>query len=321
LVETLGIVFLSLFAFILMVLVIHDDAFPSAGKSPAVAIKKRGISMKNWSLGRLDISLPEQFKIIGRNQSIYQLQVDTIPLQGKSAQELWDERVNYVRNEHIANGYSLDTFKVTEISPGFSAVFYKGNQSMPFLVTVEAYKPVPGHIFKMKFTGEEGKEDVMLRGISLTADDYRSAIENGFNIGAGSLVSPPSVNESASATFEDNVNHMRLRVYLHTAGSRLSKGPMHNIDEEIKGLGAEGIKLRVLHRRSRKAAGFSGEDALVELKGPMLPGLRYTWFYAGETANSFKPEIRIQMKSAIENQEEATAVWNLIIDSMKMREP
>jgi len=171
----------------------------------------------------------------------------------------------------------------------------------------------------MKYTGKAGKEDVNLSLLSITAEGYRPDIANGFNIGAGSLVSPPSVNERATAGFEESESHMELDVELNTAGSRLSKGPLENIDEEIQGLGTEGIKLRVLHRRSRRAAGFSGEEALVTIKDSKESRFRYTWFYAGETANSFKPDTRIQLGGSTEYLEEATAVWNLVIDSMKMR--
>jgi len=306
---------------LILLFVVSNGACSSGGKSPANGPHKGGISMNNCSLGRLDFSLPKKFKLIGRSQSIYLLQVETIPLQGKSEKEIWDKRVKYLQAKHIANGYSLDTFKITEISPGFSAVFYKDNPSMPFSITVEAYKPVPGNIFRMEFTGETGKEDVMLRGIALTADDYRPNIANGFSIGAGSLISPPSKREHASAGFKDGENSMRLDVELNTAGSRLSKGPLENIDEEIQGLGAEGIKLKVLERRSRKAAGFNGEQALVELKDSEESSFRYTWFCPGETADSFKPEIRIQFRGSTENLEQATAEWNSIIDSLAIRKP
>jgi len=170
--------------------------------------------MHKWSVGRLDFSLPEQFKLKGRSQSIYHVQVETIPLQGRSAQELWEQRVNQVRTKHLSAGYGLDTFRVTEISPGFSAVFYRANKSMPIAITVEAFKTVPRNILTMKYTGKAGKENGMLRLISLTGDDYRPDIANGFNIGAGSLVSPPSVNERATAGFEESESHMELHVEL-----------------------------------------------------------------------------------------------------------
>lgn len=277
--------------------------------------------MKNWSIGRLDFSLPEKFKLIGRKQSIYHVLVETFPLQGKSAQRIWEQHLEQVRSQHVSNGFSQDTFNITEISPGFSAVFYNDNPTMPISVTVEAYKQVQNDIVKMEFTGKQGKEDVMLRVLSIIADGYRPAITNGFNVGAGSLISPPSVNERAAAGFEESETHMELDVELNTAGSRLSEGPLENIDDEMKGLGAERIKLKIIHRRSRKAAGFYGEEALVQIKDSEESRFRYTWFYAGETANSFKPDTRIQLSGSAKYQEEATAVWDLIINSMRMRKP
>lgn len=159
--------------------------------------------------------------------------------------------------------------------------------------------------------------------ISLTAEDYRPDSAHGFNVGVGSLVSPPSINEHASATFETCEDHVQLTVYTHTVGSTPSKSPLDNIDDEIKGLGAEGIKLKVVRHETRQVAGFSGEQALVELKDPAqnLSGFRYTWFYPGETANGVKPLIRIQLNGSKEFEKQATMVWNRLMDSMSMRQP
>ena len=274
-----------------------------------------------WSLGRLDFSLPEQFELKGRNQSIFHIEVATIPLEKVSAKEIWNQRIEQLRVQHVSNGFPLDTFTINEIAPDFSIVFYQENKSLHLLVTAEAYKEVGDNILTLKYSGQKGKEDVMREMISLTAADYRPDITNGFNVGAGSLISPPSINEHASATFEDRETRMKLTLYIHTSGPTPSKGPLDSIDDEIKGLGAEGIQLRVIQQVTRKAAGFSGEQGLVEIKSPAQneSGFRYTWFYAGETANGFKPEIRIQLNAKPENQESATMIWEKSLDSMKMR--
>lgn len=179
---------------------------------------QEGTSMNKWNLGRLDFSLPEQFEIIGRYQSIYSVIVKTSPLQNTTAVAIWNKRLKEIRSIHLANGYSSETLRITEINPGFPAVFYHENSAAPKSVTLEAHKPVPGNVLKLSFTGKIGAKNDMLRLISLTAEDYRPGVWNGFSVGSGSLIGPPSKYEHARATFKDKKTKTVLKIHLHTAG-------------------------------------------------------------------------------------------------------
>jgi len=276
--------------------------------------------MEKYSQGRLDYVLPKNFKQKGRDQSIYSVKVKEISLNNKSLLEDWTNRVEQFRLKHLASGNNIDTMSVGEILPGFYYAFYHEDDDLD-VITVEAHKLIGDNVLCLKYTGMVGKEKNMLRQVSGPAEGYRPNINRGFNIGEGSLTSGPSINEMTFAVFEDDRGMFELSIRTDTVGSYLNKGPLDNIAYEIEGLRIEGIVLKVEQKGERVVAGFPGEEGLVTFENPKEKeaNFKFTWFYTGETAKAYKPEIRIKLIGKLDDLEVAKKVWTNLMNSITMR--
>ena len=78
-------------------------------------------AMNIWALGRINFSLPPQFELVVRNQHMHLVDLNTIALEGRTANELWDEALNSARKEHVASGYKADSVKSYELGLNFMA--------------------------------------------------------------------------------------------------------------------------------------------------------------------------------------------------------
>lgn len=277
--------------------------------------------MNQYSLARLDYSLPSEFELIGRQQSLSRVQAATFPINDKTLEQIWREHVDQIRKDQISKELPTDTITTGEISSGFPIVFYFANSAVPHRVTAEAYRLVGKDILRLKFTGTKGKEDNIKHLFTIISNDYRSEIPNGFNLGAGSIIGEASVNEGSTVSLKNVETQCHLTIYTQTAGSNLNTGPTDNIEEEIEGLSEEGIKLEMLQQQEKAVAGLGGEEAIISIEDPdsNTTMLRYTWFYAGETTNAFKPEILVKMSCPRSEQKQAEEIWSELIDSLKVR--
>ena len=132
--------------------------------------------MKKWSLGRIDFSLPQDYVLVGRTQNIYYVDVSEKKLPANGIGAMWDKTLVDVRKEHIGAGFSESSIQAREIETGFKALFYKKNASNPDLVSLRAQKTIGKMLLEMEFEGKEGKENDMLRGITIIANAYQHGI-------------------------------------------------------------------------------------------------------------------------------------------------
>ena len=274
-----------------------------------------GLSMKLISLGRFNFSLPEEFDLLGRHQSIYHVEVVTIALQDKSPDDLWYKRLEKIKAKNVSSKMLWER----EVHPGFPAVFYQVDPSVPS-VTLEAQKTLEDHLLILKYEGKKGMEKDILRLISITAGGYKKGIAKGFNIGAGSITSKPSLNEHAFIKFKNKALQTEVSINTQTVGRVLNKHPLDDVSNEVKGLALEGIKLKVLKDKKRTVADFPGFEGRVILDSPdEEPIFRYTWFFQGETGNSFKPEILIKVIGPAKHIEEVNEIWENLLKSLGLR--
>lgn len=275
-----------------------------------------GLNMKPMSLGRFNFSLPKEFELSGRHQSIYGVEVTTEALQDQSPDNLWHKRLERIKTK-IAPGEGKLWEK--EVSPGFPAVFYQLDP-LALSVTVEAQKILKDHILTLKFRGSKGVEDKILQLISFTAEAYKKNAPQGFNVGPGSITGETSVNEHAFIEFENKALQTEVSIDTQTVGRVSTEHPLDDVSNEIKGLALEGIKLKVLKDKKRTVADFLGFEGLVILDAPdEEPIFRYTWFFQGEPENSFKPDILITVMGPAKHLESANEIWGNLLKSLHVR--
>ncbi len=276
--------------------------------------------MKNWSLGRIDFNLSQQYMLSGRIQNIYYVDVTTTSLAGMNAEDVFRNKIKYIKEQHIKAGNKEKSIQIKEIEPGFNAIFYQENSSSPELVKLEAQKIVNNDLLEMSFEGKAGKENEMLRGISIIAKSYHAGISHGFNVGAGSITSTPGLNEYARASFKEHENKIVLNISSQVATPHLNHHPLQDIEDEIKGLTNDGIILKVIKNEERTVAGFNGYEGLISFNdGKEEPQFRFTWFTPGITADSFSPEILIKARGPLKNIDSFKTIWEELLKSLKIR--
>ncbi len=269
--------------------------------------------MKKWCLGRFDFSLPDEFEPAGRSHSIYHVEAKTIPLNDATAQDRWTDRLREIE--------AAQPLHTLEVGVGYPAVFYQANPSMPHLITLEAQRPFDDHVLTLKYEGLKEKEADIKRLIEIAAEGYQPGIASGFCVGVGSITSKPSRNEHAMARFAHVDGKIELAMATQTPGVYLTPHPLDNVEDDIKYLATEGIRLDVLKNEERVVAGLDGFEGRVLMNSPNEePTLRFTWFYAGVTADSFNPEILIEIKGPDANRGAMEAYWEDLLTSFRLRE-
>jgi hypothetical protein len=277
------------------------------------------LELKQWSLGRFNFSLPEQLYLAGRNQSIYEVEVSTVPLENQSADSIWKNHLEKIKSENSSTRYPEGIIWTKEVNPGFYAVSYQKDTSV-HAVTVKGQAVFGDHLLLLKYSGKLGMEDEILRLISITAGGYRVNDAEGFNVGYGSITSEPGINEHAFASFKNDQGKTEVTINTQTPGKYLSDHPLENISHEIKGIEMEGGKLKVLRDDRRTVADFRGYEGLVIVESPDEdPIFRYTWFFQGETGNAFKPEILIKMIGPSDQLEIVKETWENLLKSLTIR--
>jgi len=287
-----------------------------------ISKQQRELTMEYKSIGRLDFNLAEVFAFKGRYQSIYYVDAETIPLAGQAAEDLWKQHINKLQDKLSSEGISLNSLKAFEINPGFNVVFYNTDPESPNSVNIESYKAESDHVLYLKFAGVVSKKENMLRLITLTAGDYHAAIPNGFNVGAGSLIGPPGVNETASISFYDAGRQFSVDIETQTPGPALEENPMSDVQGKIDKLKKDGVEMKSLVQGMRNVAGFSGHESLTSIKksGQEHASFTYIWFFPGETAKAFRPQIYIKFSGSTSRQQEADIVWSELLNSIRLRD-
>jgi hypothetical protein len=277
------------------------------------------LELKQWSLGRFDFSLPDQFYPAGRNQSIYGVEVSTSRLQDQSPDTLWQIHLAKIKVDYSSSAHPELFIWIKEVKTGFNAVSYQKDPLVP-AVTVDAQENFPDHILQLKCEGQLGRENELLRLITITAGGYKLGVPEGFNVGEGAITSESSVNEHAFASFKNDSLKIEVTIETQTPGKYLNDHPLSDISYEKKSLEKEGVGLKVLKDEKRTVAGFAGHEALIVIDTREdVPNFRYTWFYQGETANGFKPEILITMLGQEVNLETVKETWENLLKSLTIR--
>jgi len=284
------------------------------------------------SVGRLNFVMPQSFVEIGRSQTIYGTQVFTTPLTGaQSAEQLWAERIEDVRQQHRASGASSSSFRQTtselerrnELGGGTTApvVFFQYNADKPDRIRSEAAFATEEEFVNLRYPILlAGKEDNLLRLFYLIFRDYQANSAGGFSIGAGSLHGKPSVKERVRVALRDQDGECKIGISTHIASSTLSESRLSDFPA-TGAINWDGTSLRLLEREDRVVMALRGETGVISIRDQtnQEASVEYSWFYAGEEANPFRPEITIKMICDGRQTNARNRTWNTFLRLFEMR--
>jgi hypothetical protein len=82
----------------------------------------------SWCIGRFQFRLPTTLMLSGRSQSIYDVDVRTVPVPEQGPQAVWAERLARIRASMLLLGTASAELRTFDLLPGVPAVWYLGNK-------------------------------------------------------------------------------------------------------------------------------------------------------------------------------------------------
>ena len=268
--------------------------------------------------GRFRLVIPADFKISGRSQSIYRVDISTVPIPAGGFKAFWDARLARVRPPGSSRDTGQLNFTTLELLPGVPAVWYVGNPAAPQIRNLEAAKLVGDFAALAARSGEAGKESSVELLVRTVLDAYVPATNSGFCVGNGSITSEPGLNEHALLSLEHkNTQNFEFRLETRTVSSPDTQ-TYSDVEEEKELVHSGGGKLSVLRDDARTVAGLEGKEIAISVApGAEAPFLRFTWHFAGVSDSSAKPAINIVGSAPVSHQAELQKTWDALLQSVQ----
>ena len=295
-----------------------------AGSSREDRGKTRGVAMNEnhnsdaQCIGRFQFSAPEVFQVTRRSQTIYRVEVSTIPLPSGGAPAAWQDRLARIRGGTLQPGTADPIVKTFELQPGMPAVWFIGDTDSPQLRNLQALKPVGNHFVQADALADAGQETLaegLVRGI---LNAYHPGTSQGFCIGYGSITLEPAQIEKTSLELTHRkLADLKLRFDTQTVKEPDTK-TLSTVEEEDLVIGAKDGRMSVLRNQPRIAAGLSGTEIRISVLVPGEPPfVRFSWHFPGAPINGVKPQIDIVGSAPTEQQSELETVWEAILQSLR----
>jgi Tle cognate immunity protein 4 C-terminal domain len=272
-------------------------------------------------IGRFRFALPSTMSVSGRSQSIYHVDVSTVPIPPGGAQSLWNARVTQLRalTPQATNGSSVRTF---ELEPGVPALWSAKNPDSPQRLNLEVMKVSGNHVLLASRSLDVGEETKMETLVKIVVDAYLPNVNSGFCVGFGSITSEPGLNEQTRiALAHKQLSDLEITLQTQTV-ARPDLRTYSDVNEEKDFMAAKGGKLSVLRNHSRSVAALEGKEIWIVAEGPGEPPLvRFTWHFAGVPQNSSKPMINVVGTAPVKNQLDLEKIWDDLLNSIQTVPP
>lgn len=271
-------------------------------------------------IGRFRFNLPEMLLVVGRSQSIYRVDVTTIPVPDGGIQALWDSQLKKIHPGPQSSD-SRD-FRTFDLQPGTRAVWYIANPTSPHIRTLEAMRPVDTHAVLAVRSGEAGKEGNVETLVRNVLNAYLPVVTQGFCVGSGSITSEPGLNEQTLISLQHKALQ-RFKIRFETRTVVTPDTQTYSDTEEEKELASDaGGKMSVLRDHSRAVATLEGKEIWISVYPPgENPFLRFTWHFPGVPENSSKPMINIVGTAPVNNQIDLEKIWESLLVSVQAVPP
>jgi hypothetical protein len=300
-----------------------DYCSPKEYRTPSAYLQMTGETKESVEcIGRFYLAVPDVLLVAGRSQSIYRVDVDTVPIPSGGLQALWAATVAKFRPLPPSADLDSSDRPTFTLQPGVRAIWYIANPSSPEIRTLKGIKPVANHAVIAARSGETGREsdiEMLVKGV---LDAYQPVTTQGFCVGFGSINSDPGVNEQTLISFDrKKIKDFEIRFETRTV-SKPDTQTYSDVDEEKELMASAGGKLHVLRDHSRPVAGLEGKEIAISASAPGEPAsLRFTWHFAGVPQNSSKPMINIVASAPVSQQAELEKIWDTLLNSIQTVPP
>ena len=269
-------------------------------------------------LGRFRFALPVDITESGRSQSIYGVELSTIPISSGGVKTIWGRYLSEIKAMQFKDQKNV-IIRIFELLEGVPAVWYNSNPVFSHLRRLEVMKPYYDHVLLLRYLTDEGKEALVETFARKVVDAYVTDISRGFCIGHGSIISEPGFEEDAIASFQHTtLREFTLRFESHTIDEPASEHPMSSINEFAKEFAREGVKLEIVKNDYRIVAGLKGKEGIISFEEPSKSALlRYTWHYAGAPGRADQPEITLLATGKQSDKAELEDIWNRFLQSIQ----
>jgi hypothetical protein len=269
-------------------------------------------------LGRFWFVVPGALAVTGRSQSIYRVDVSTIPLPAGGLDALWRERLARVNALTPPPGVASPVIRTFELQPGVSGIWYFVNPDDDEELCLEALKPQSGYAVLASRRGAASKEAIVETLVKNVLDAYVPGTERGFCVGAGAITSEPGLNEYAGIALE----HPTVPNFEVSIDTRTVKEPdtraYSNLDEERQVTAGLGGTVEELRDQTRVVAGLEGKEIWASVDLPReTPFVRFTWHFPGVAEDSSRPMINIMGTAPTSRRAELEAVWEAVLRSFR----
>jgi hypothetical protein len=274
--------------------------------------------------GRFQFVAPEALAVAGRSQSIYRVEVSTVPLPAGGLDELWRERVARIKSLRPPEGLPTTLIKTFDLQQGVRAAWYFANPDDDEQLSLEALKPVADYAVLASRGGMSGGESGVETLVKNVLDAYihTQGAARGFCVGEGTITSEPGLNEHALVTLE----HRYVRAFELKLDTQTVKEPdtrtYSDLDEERQVTAAHGGHVEVLREQARFVVGLEGKEIWASVASPEeAPFLRFTWHFPGVPGDSSRPMINVRATAPRDSRAELEAVWESVLGSLRAIPP
>lgn len=277
-------------------------------------------AMSAWCIGRFRMVLPESLKLTGRSQSIYGVDVRTLPTGSKGAEMLWAEQLARIRALQPPEGAQTAVIRRFDLLSNTPAVWYLDSKVFSRSRRLEAMKTETDHVLLLGSVTDRGREEQLEALMKIVVKNYVPNVDRGFCVGHGSITSVPGEIEESRASFLHAVlPEFDLRFETGTVRESSTEHPLSEIEAVQKEVSRNGGQLKVLKRNARIVADLEGEEGLISLMEATnaVPTLFYSWHFPGVATRSDRPQITIKASAKAIHDSELGVVWERLLASVK----
>ena len=270
-------------------------------------------------VGRFRMSVPKALAVEGRSQSIYRVDVRTVPIPSGGLEAVWNDRLTQIRALKAPPEVADVIVRTFALEPEVPAVWYRRSSEFARLLALEAMRAVGYHVLLVSRGAESGHEPGIEALVKIVVDAYEPSTSSGFCVGYGSITSEPSQSEHASISFV----HRMLPDITLSFNSQTVREPnetyfLDDIESVERGLAAQGGKLKVLRNEVRSAAGLKGTEEWISVneRGDQPLSL-FSWHFPGVAESSEQPDVVLKGEAPAEHQAELETLWEEMLTSLQ----
>jgi hypothetical protein len=285
--------------------------------------------MMTECVGRFQFTLPDGFAAAGRSQSIYSVDVRTVPIPPSGPDEIWKQEMIRIRGLAAPEGVDTTVLSTPRLGPTVSAVWYHPNPARKELLALDAAKPFRDHVLQLsrgadlrgmtnRPTEQRDAQATVERLVGNVIGAYVPQTNRGFCIGFGAITSKPSRSEQSLISFAHrSLPDIGIRFQTRTVATP-DATTYSDLHEEARFAGVTGSQLTVLSEGNRLVAGFSGKEIRILVTprgGPAF--VRFTWHFGGGPFKGDAPAIDILGSSPAQHRALLESAWDTLLQSMR----